>query len=451
MDLTSQVGMPPCGGLCPRPGSSMDAQAGQGEGSVPAGRELRVLAALGLEDHTDMTISSQISQTMLRSSWIRRMFDQGMELKQRYGEANVFDFTLGNPSMEPPQAFKDALRAAAADPRPGLHRYMPNAGLPEVRASIAEAVSREHGVPLTARQVVMTTGAACALNVALKALLDPGDEVITLAPYFVEYLFYVPNHGGVNRIVQTRADFGLDLDAIAQALCPRTKALILNSPNNPTGVIYPEEDLVRLNALLAEHERRSGHAIYVIHDDPYRKLLYDGHREASSLKIFDHGIFCTSHAKDISIPGERIGYLAVRPDASDADALLDACAFTIRILGFVNAPAIMQRVVAGIQHVTVDVEVYRRKRDLLLGALLDLGYRCIRPQGAFYLFPESPIPDDVAFVKRLMEHRVMAVPGSGFGRPGHFRLAYCVEDATITGAVAGFQAAMDEAGRLAGS
>ncbi|MDY0001510.1 MAG: pyridoxal phosphate-dependent aminotransferase [Polyangia bacterium] len=395
-----------------------------------------------------MSISSQIGSTMQRSSWIRRMFDQGIELKQKYGETNVFDFTLGNPSMEPPREFKEALIAAATDPRPGLHRYMPNAGLPEVRSAIAESVSREHGIHLTARHVVMTTGAACALNVALKALLDSGDEVITLAPYFVEYLFYVPNHGGVNRIAETRSDFGLDLEAIAEALGPRTKALILNSPNNPTGVIYPEEDLKRLNDLLAGHERNTGRPVYVIHDDPYRRLIYDGHKEASSLKIFDHGIFCTSHAKDISIPGERIGYLAVRPDAADADALMDACAFTIRVLGFVNAPALMQRVVAGIQHVTVDVEVYRRKRDLLLDALLEIGYRCVRPQGAFYLFPESPIPDDVAFTRSLMEHRVMAVPGSGFGRQGHFRLAYCVEDSTIQGSLAGFKAAFDQAQRL---
>lgn len=389
-----------------------------------------------------MSISAHISQTMQRSSWIRRMFDQGTELKQRFGAQNVFDFTLGNPTMEPPREFKDALVAAASDPSPGLHRYMANAGLPEVRAAIAKAVSREHGIPLTERHVVMTTGAACALNVALKALLDRGDEVITLAPYFVEYLFYVTNHGGENHIVQTRPDFGIDLDAIAQALGPRTKALILNSPNNPTGAIYPEEDLQELNALLARHEQRTGRPVYVIHDDPYRRLIYDGQREASSLKIFDHCIFCTSHAKDISIPGERIGYLAVRPDAADVDALLDACAFTLRVLGFVNAPALMQRVVAGLQHVTIDVDAYRRKRDLLLDGLLDAGYQCVRPQGAFYLFPQSPIEDDVAFVGRLMEQRILAVPGSGFGRPGHFRLAYCVEDDTILNALAGFRRAV---------
>lgn len=392
-----------------------------------------------------MSISSQIRNAMERSSWIRRMFEQGLEMKARHGAENVFDFTLGNPTMEPPREFKEALVAAATDPRPGLHRYMPNAGFPEVRAAIAEFVGREHDVALGAEHVVMTTGAACALNVVLKALLDPEDEVITLAPYFVEYLFYVPNHGGVNRIVQTRPDFGLDLDAIRDALGPKTKALILNSPNNPTGVLYPEEDLTRLNALLAEHERATGRPVYVIHDDPYRRLIYDGKRPSRSLKIFDHAVFCTSHAKDISIPGERIGYLAVKPDAADAKALVGACAFTIRVLGFVNAPALMQRAVAHIQHASIDVAAYRRKRDLLLEGLLSAGYRCVRPEGAFYLFPECPEPDDVAFVGRLMERRILAVPGAGFGRPGYFRLAYCVDDATIRDSLSGFREALTQA------
>lgn len=391
-----------------------------------------------------MAISQNISKQMERSSWIRRMFEQGAEMKEQHGEDNVYDFTLGNPALEPPAAFKEALEAAAADATPGLHRYMPNAGIPETRAAIAQAVGREHDVPLEAEHVVMTTGAASALNVVLKALLDPGDEVIVLAPYFVEYLFYVGNHGGEVRIVESGPDFQIDLDAVSAALGPKTKAIIVNSPNNPTGVLYPAEKLRGLAQRLAQHERDQGKPVHVILDEPYRRLVFDGVTPPPSLRIFSNGIFCTSHAKDLSIPGERIGFLAVNPACADARALLDACAFTIRILGFVNAPALMQRVVAGLQQTVIDVDHYQRRRDRFFHGLKQAGYQCVEPAGAFYLFPQSPMADDVAFIQHLMKHRILAVPGSGFGRPGYFRLAYCVPQSTIENALPGFAEALSE-------
>jgi aspartate aminotransferase len=379
---------------------------------------------------------------MEKSSWIRRMFEQGMELKQIHGEQNVYDFTLGNPVFEPPEEFTSSLRERVSDPTPGVHRYMPNAGFPAVRDAIAAVVSEQQEVEVTGRQVVMTTGAASALNVVLKALLDPGDEVIVLAPYFVEYLFYVSNHRGEVRIAQTDDAFQPDLESLAATLGPKTKALILNSPNNPTGVIYSEETLTRMAALLDEHRERTGNNVYVISDEPYRRLVYNGEKIPPVLKIFPDSIFCTSHAKDLSIPGERIGYLVLGPGCDSLEALINACSFTIRILGFVNAPAIMQRTVASLQGVSIDIEKYRRLRDLFYDGLVDAGYECVRPEGAFYLFPRSPIADDVAFVKGLMEHRILAVPGSGFGGKGYFRLAYCVDAETIERSMPAFRQAL---------
>jgi aspartate aminotransferase len=391
-----------------------------------------------------MTISQQIKTQMEKASWIRRMFTEGMELKKLHGADKVFDFTLGNPVFEPPPEFKKRLVEVAQDPTPGQHRYMPNIGFPAVRESIARFVSSHQDVKLTADHVIMTTGAASALNVVLKAVLDPGDEVIVLAPYFVEYLFYVSNHQGDCRIVETDETFGLDLEAIRTALGPRTKALILNSPNNPTGVIYPAETLRRLAAVLEEHRHETGRAIYVISDEPYRRLVYDGQTVPPVLSIFPDAIFCTSHAKDLSIPGERIGYIALGPRCDGLTELADACAFTIRVLGFVNAPAIMQRTVASLQQASVDVEKYRKLRDLFYEGITDAGYDCMVPQGAFYLFPRTPIDDDVAFVQALMKHRVLTVPGSGFGRAGHFRLAYCVSAETIERALPAFRTALQQ-------
>jgi aspartate aminotransferase len=375
---------------------------------------------------------------MKGSSWIRRMFEEGARLKAEHGAANVFDFSLGNPVIEPPDAVRAALVAAAGESTPGLHRYMPNAGFPEVRDAVARRLAAESGFPFEARHVVMCVGAGGGLNVTLKTLLDPGDEVVLLAPYFVEYLFYVENHGGVSRIVETDGAFQLDLGAIEAALGPRTRAVLLNSPNNPTGVVYPRASLDALGALLRDASRRAGRTIALVTDEPYRRIAFDG-PVPWVFPSYEHTILVTSHSKDLALPGERIGYIAASPSLEGADEFVAGATFATRTLGFVNAPAIQQRAVANLQGVTVDPAIYRRKRDRLWGALTSMGYDIVKPGGAFYLFPRSPLADDVAFVRELQAERILTVPGIGFGRSGHVRISYCVEDETIERALPGFE------------
>ncbi|GIX47655.1 MAG: aspartate aminotransferase [Candidatus Tectimicrobiota bacterium] len=388
-----------------------------------------------------MAIAQRVRQHMQAASWIRAMFEEGLRLKQQYGEENVYDLSLGNPVMEPPPQFYEVLRDLVQHPVPGMHRYMPNAGYPQTRAAIAAQLSRETGVPFSAEHIVMTVGAAGGLNVVLKTLLDPGDEVIIFAPYFVEYHFYVENHQGVAKVVPTDAAFNLDLEALARALTPRTKVVLINSPNNPTGVVYPEATLAALGELLRQAERRLGHPLYLVSDEPYKKLLYDGVRYPEIYGHFANSLAVTSYAKDLALPGERLGYIAVNPACADLRALLDGLSFANRTLGFVNAPALMQHVIARLQGVTIDVGQYARKRDFLCTELQAMGYQFVWPQGAFYLFPRTPIADDVAFVRALQQRRVLTVPGSGFGTPGYFRIAYCVEDRTLEGALEGLRQA----------
>jgi aspartate aminotransferase len=290
----------------------------------------------------------------------------------------------------------------------------------------------------------MTCGAAGALNVILKALTDPGDEIISPAPYFVEYNFYADNHGGKLIAVPTKSDFTLDLEAISAAISESTKAILINSPNNPTGQIYSKESLDELANLLKQKSKILGKTIYLISDEPYRKIVYDGAEVPSILDCYDESIIASSYSKDISIPGERIGFVAVNPRASFRQELLAGMALANRILGFVNAPALMQRVVAALQGESVDISAYAKKRELLCQGLADCGYQFVKPSGAFYLFPQTPIPDDVEFVRALQEELILVVPGSGFGGPGHFRIAFCVDDATIINAIPGFKRGLEK-------
>jgi aspartate aminotransferase len=291
----------------------------------------------------------------------------------------------------------------------------------------------------------MTCGAAGALNVVMKALLDPGEEVLILSPYFVEYEFYIDNHGGRSRVVATDAQFNLDLPAIEEALSPSTKIVLINSPNNPTGQIYPRTDLDKLGRLLDGHGEKCCSTVYLVADEPYRKLVFDGHEVPSVMQATSNSIVVSSFSKDLSLPGERIGYLAVHPEINQKNRLLDAMTLANRILGFVNAPALMQRVVEQLQEVTVDTGVYARRRDTFCAILDEAGFEYVRPKGAFYLFPRSPIDDDVAFCAMLQEEKILAVPGRGFGAPGYFRLAFCVDDAVIERSAEGFQRAMARA------
>lgn len=375
---------------------------------------------------------------MERASWIRKMFEQGALLKKTYGEDKVFDFSLGNPNLEPPERFFEVLEDVVCTRIPGRHGYMSNAGYTETRAAIAEYLSEEHGIELFADHVIMTCGAGGALNVTLKTILDPGDEVIIPTPYFVEYHFYVDNFGGICRMVPTTDDFNLDLAAIEAAVTERTKAILINSPNNPTGRVYEQRTIEGLGKLIEKKSCELGRELYLIADEPYAKIVYDGIKVPSIFQACSNSIIVTSYSKDLSIPGERLGYIAVHPRMASLQDVLGGLVFCNRTLGFVNAPATMQKVVARLQGVSVDVEQYRRKRDMLCTILTNIGYQFIKPQGAFYLFPKSPLGDDVAFVNELLQERILCVPGSGFGCPGYFRIAYCVDDRVIEGAAEGF-------------
>jgi aspartate aminotransferase len=395
-----------------------------------------------------MGISHNVRAQMNAGSWIRKMFEEGIALKQRHGPRNVFDLSLGNPVLDPPAAFQDELRRLVVERPAGMHRYMPNAGLPEVRAAVATQLAREAGLAFAGGDIVMTVGAGGGLNVVLKTLLNPGDEVLLFAPYFVEYCYYVDNHGGASTVVPTDAAFALDLAAIEAAVSSRTRALLINSPNNPTGVVYGAETLARLGQLLARKEREFGTSIYLVSDEPYRKLIFNGLPYPFVFAHHPRSIAVTSHSKDLGLPGERIGYIAVNPLLAEAERaeLVDGLTFCNRTLGFVNAPALMQRAVGAVQGATVDVGAYQRLRDRIYAGLTAAGYRLVKPQGAFYMFPRSPLPDDVRFCEMLLEWRVLVVPGRGFGMPGHFRLAYCVDDHTVEGALAGFEAAAKRLG-----
>jgi aspartate aminotransferase len=389
-----------------------------------------------------MPISTKIKDYMERASWIRKMFEQGIELKNKLGPDKVFDFSLGNPNLEPPDEVHKAILDIMADKRPGKHAYMPNAGLKETRESVAAFLSKEHGLALSGEQVIMTCGAGGGLNVALKTVLDPGDEVLVLSPYFVEYFFYIDNHNGNGKLVKTKEDFTLDIKAIEAAITSKTKAMIINSPNNPSGRIYDETSLRNLGKLFETIKQKNNQTIYLLADEPYSKIIYDETRVPSVFQVYANSMIITSYSKDLSLPGERIGYVAVNPRMENWKQMVDGLTFCNRILGFVNAPALMQHIISKLQGVQVDVSEYQRKRDNLCRGLAEAGYSFIKPEGAFYLFPKSPIPDDVLFVNTLLQENILAVPGTGFGTPGYFRLAYCVEDRVIQGSMEGFRRAI---------
>lgn len=394
-----------------------------------------------------MTISVKVMSCIERSSWIRKMFEEGAMLRKVHGEENVFDFTLGNPSVEPPEAFHRELRRLAEHPVPGMHRYMNNAGYEEARSAVAEVLSEASPLPVQARHVIMTCGAGGALNVVLKTILNPGEEVIILAPFFVEYKFYVDNHGGVTKEVWTdRETFQLDLEAIEAAIGANTRAIIVNSPNNPTGAIYPREDLQALGALLERKERELGRNIYAISDEPYARIAFDGLEVASIFSCVKNSVVVTSHSKDLALPGERIGYLAANPAMTNVDQFMEGAIFCNRVLGFVNAPALAQRLVAKLQRESVDIEEYREKRDLLYDNLTAMGFTMSKPGGAFYLFPKSPLEDDVEFVRMAQKHNILVVPGAGFGAPGYFRIAYCIDAAIIHRSLPAWEKLAEEAG-----
>lgn len=393
-----------------------------------------------------MPISKKIEQNLSNASWIRAMFEEGARLSKIHGADKVYDFTIGNPDVEPPQLLREELKKLAENPVPGMHKYMSNAGYPETRAAIAEVLTEESNLPFTDANIVMTVGAGGALNVVLKTILDPGDELIILSPFFVEYKFYIDNHGGIAKVVPTKENFQPDIKAIEEAIGPKTKGIIINTPNNPTGVIYGSQSLEELGSMLRKKEAELGNDIYVISDEPYAKISYDGIKVPSVFKYIDNSIVVTSHSKDLALPGERIGYLAVSPKVKNLSLVMEGMTFANRVLGFVNAPALMQRLVTKLQRVSVDIAEYQEKRDILYDNLTEMGFKMIKPQGAFYLFPESPLPDDIAFVKTALKYNILLVPGSGFGQPGYFRMTYCINKKIIENSLPAFRELAKEVG-----
>lgn len=390
-------------------------------------------------------LSKNIYEKLAKSSWIRAMFEEGEKLRKIHGADKVYDFSLGNPDYEPPFEVKAALKSYANSEKPGLHRYMSNAGYPDVREKIAAKLNDECGISLSQNHIIMTTGAAGGLNVVLKSILNPDDEVVVLAPFFVEYLFYIENHGGKPVVVQTDCNtFEPSLEALEKSITPRCKAIILNSPNNPTGVVYSEAVLKQLASLLEKKEKEYQSEILVISDEPYNKIVYENTEVPRILKLFKHSVLVNSYSKSLAIPGERIGYIAVSPAIEYVGLFVNGLVFANRTLGFVNAPALFQKIVGNSLDAAVNTEEYQRRRDYLYNALTETGFSCVKPQGAFYLFPQSLIPDDIEFTKRALKYNLLLVPGSGFGCPGHFRLAYCVDFETIKNSIPAFKALASE-------
>ncbi len=389
-------------------------------------------------------ISKKISTNLANSSMIRAMFEEGEKLRKIYGADKVYDFSLGNPDPEPPLEVKTALRQLAASNEPRMHSYMNNAGYPEVREVIAGKINRETGLNLTFNNVVMTVGAGGALNVVLKTLLNPGEEVIVFAPFFVEYTSYIDNHGGKTVVINTDLNTFLpDPELLRARITPNTKAIIINTPNNPTGVVYGKDVLEAIAKVLEEKGKEYGSTIYIISDEPYRKLAYDV-EVPNILTIYKNAILIDCFSKSLSLPGERMGYIATNPEAEDIETLMGGLIYCNRVLGFVNAPALFQKVVAKSIDSSVDINIYKERRDLLYNSLVEFGYQCVKPDGAFYLFPKALIPDDVEFKNRAVKYNLLVVPGSGFGCPGYFRLAYCVSLETIKNSLPAFKALAEE-------
>lgn len=385
--------------------------------------------------------STKVIENLGRSSWIRAMFEEGERLRRIHGSDKVYDFSIGNPEIEPPVSVKKSLKEIAHSDEPGLHRYMSNAGYNDVRIAVRDYIQREKEILIDANNIIMTCGAAGALNVVLKALLNPGDEVIVLSPYFVEYLFYIDNHGGKPVVLSTdKHTFQPNPELLKNCITPSTKAIIINSPNNPTGVIYDEKVLADMADIISAKQKEFNSHIFIIADEPYDKIVYDGVKVPSVFKIFKNSIIVNSFSKSLALPGERIGYIAVNQTIDNVDILINALVFCNRTLGFVNAPAVFQKVIADSLDSTVDIESYKKKRDILYNHLTNLGFSCIKPQGAFYLFPKAFIEDDVEFAKKAANHNLLIVPGTGFGWPGHFRISYCISLETIENSLPAFEA-----------
>ena len=394
---------------------------------------------------TMQTVTPEIAKSMASSSWIRKMFEKGLELKKEFGEDSVCDFSLGNPDVPPPAATRQALEKIAAESvRPLGLGYCPNAGIPSVREAMAEYLTRQQEIKVSGKDIVMTVGAAGALVSFFRAVIEPGDEVITPAPYFVEYGAYCGHFGGVLKPVKSiPPTFRPDIEAIRRAVTPKTRAIIVNSPNNPTGCIYSEGDVRALANLVDEVNRSRTRPLFLLSDEPYRAFAYDGAKVPAVLPMTKFACVLGSFSKTLSLAGERIGYFAANPEMPDQDSLIAAVTLTNRTLGFVNAPVIGQRLAAALLQSTVDLDVYNRRRKLMAKVLSDAGVEFEMPKGAFYFFAKSPVEDDAVFVNALLKERILVVPGKGFGFGGYVRLSCSVDEKIIARSAEGFKRAME--------
>ena len=389
--------------------------------------------------------SEEVVKDLGNSSWIRLMFEEGTRLAKIYGADKVYDYSIGNPYAEPPAEVTESLKKHVLSGEKGSHRYMSNAGYPEVREIIAKKHEKESGIKLSQENVIMTVGAAGAINVVLKSILNPADEVIAFAPYFVEYNFYVGNHGGKTVVVPPDTkSFEPNLEAFEKSITPKTKAIIINNPNNPTGVVYNSETLKKIEEIITKKQNEYNSTIFVISDQPYCEIVYDNIKLVSLLSIFKNAIIVNSFSKSLGLAGERIGYIAASSRIENVDTLMKAFAFCNRTLGYVNAPALFQKVVADAIDARVDISEYEKRRNFLYENITKLGFECVKPQGAFYLFPKALIDDDIEFIKRAMKYNLLLVPGSGFGCPGYFRMSYCVNFEMIQNSIPAFEKFVSE-------
>ena len=386
-------------------------------------------------------ISEKMEKLVENNSVIRQMFEEGKRMAGEFGADNVYDFSIGNPNVPAPKKVQETIERLLKEEDPvTLHGYMPNAGFPEVRAKIAGSLNKRFGTAFSEENIIMTSGAAGGLNCALKALINPGDEVISFAPYFVEYRNYVGNFDGILKETALDTDtFQPDLEAFERSVTAKTRALIINNPNNPSGVIYPESTIKGIADILLKKQQEYGSEIFIISDEPYRELVYTDTEVPYITKYYPNTIVGYSFSKTLSLPGERIGYLVIPSEAADYERLFQAVTIANRVLGFVNAPSLIQKVVAECLDEKADIRFYARNRDVLYDALKEYGYSCIRPEGAFYMFIKSPVPDEKEFVAEAKKEHILLVPGSSFACPGFVRLSYCVAYETCVNSLPGFK------------
>ena len=396
-------------------------------------------------------VSEKMKPFMANNSAIRAMFEEGKRMAAIYGSENVYDFSLGNPNVPVPEVNEALLSVINDNEFNVLHGYMSNAGYEDVRQTIAESLNKNFGTSFSYKNLIMTVGAASGLNVILKSILNPGDEVIAFAPYFVEYNSYVRNYDGNIVVISPDTEtFMPKLDEFEEKISPKTKAVIINSPNNPTGVVYSEDILKELAAIMKKKEAEYGTSIVLLSDEPYRELAYGGVEVPYVTKYYHNTVVCYSYSKSLSVPGERIGYLVIPDEVDDSQLLISAATIANRVLGCVNAPSLMQKAIKYcIDHdITVDLEVYEKNRNLLYNALIEYGFSCAKPDGAFYLFVKSPVADEKEFCETAKKHHVLFVPGSSFACSGYERIAYCVSYAQIERSLPAFKAIAEEYGLI---